>query len=244
MAISILQNATAVAPNGLTVPFSGTGGTAPYQYAVLSGGVGGSINSSGIYTSPSGTGVDTIQVTDSLGAKATTEILVANALELFCDIIQNQMGLAQGRVFLWNQKQFVPTDQGLWIPIAILSCKPYSNTRVIQGLSPTGMNQVQSVNMQALVDLHAVSRGPEARDQKELIIMALKSIYAQQQQELNSFYIAPITTGFTSISHLEGAAIPYRFSMTLMIQYVVTQTSAIPYYSSFSIPGASSIYTN
>lgn len=244
MPLTLLQNATAMAPNGLTLPFSGSGGTPPYSYTVLPGGVGGSINSSGIYTSPANTGIDTVQVTDNVGNIATGEILVGNAIELVCDVIQNQLGLAQGRVFLWNQKVFAPTDQGLWVAVAILSCKPYGNNRVIQGLSPTGMNEIQSVNMQAMISIDAISRGPEARDQKEYIVMALKSLYAQQQQELNSFYIAPITTSFINVSQIEGASNLYRFNLSLMIQYLVIQTNSIPYYSSFTIPGASSISVN
>lgn len=236
MSLALLSNATAMAPNGLTLPFIGTGGTAPYSYAILLGGAGGTINSSGLYTSPyNTTGIDTIQVTDSLGATATREILIASPIELVCDIIQNEMGLSQGRVFLYNQKIFQPVDQGLFIAVGIVHCKPFGNTRSYS--STSGLDQLQSVNMQALINIEIISRSTDALERKEEVIMALKSLYAQQQQELNSFYIAPITTGFQNLSFLDASSIPYRFSISTMINYMMTKQSAVPYYSSFSTAG-------
>lgn len=238
MSLALLQNATAMASGGLTVPFAGTGGVEPYVYSVLPGGVGGTINpTTGLYTSPSGTGIDTIQVLDDDGDIATGDILIGNALELLCDIIQTEMGLSQGRVFLWDQKIFQPKDQGLFIPISVLPCKPFGNsTQYVGGVSPPSMRAIQSVNMMAMVDIQIISRGPEARDRKEEIILALKSFYAQRQQELNSFNIGGLSTAFVNLSQIDGDAIPYRFNISVMVQYFITKTKQVPYFSNFSNP--------
>lgn len=241
MSLRVIQNATAIAP-GLTTSFGAAGGTAPYVFSVMSGGAGGIINAStGIYTAPPSMSEnsvqisDYIQVIDSLGAVAASSILVGNALLLFCDIIQNQMGLDPGRVYLWNQKIMQPIDDGLYVAVSIPTCKPFANNISFDG-SGTGLGAVQVVNMLATVDIDIISRGPAARDQKELVLMALTSVYSEQQQEANSFQISRLTTGFINLSEIDGAAIPYRFKLTCKLNYGVSKSLQVPYFDTFQIP--------
>lgn len=133
MSLSLQQTKTAVAIN-ITSSFLGVGGTPPYVYSVLPGGAGGSIDpGTGEYTAPSVVSsdpklaYDTIQVVDSLAAVATSQILVGTSLILFCEILQREMGLANGRVYLWDQKIFQPSDNNLYIAVSVPSCKPFSN---------------------------------------------------------------------------------------------------------------------
>lgn len=73
---------------GGTLYFTASGGVSPYSFSVLSGGAGGTINSStGVYTAPSGVGsttVDTVQVTDSAGkiADAKATVIAAPLLKI------------------------------------------------------------------------------------------------------------------------------------------------------------------
>lgn len=230
MSLTILQNAESIAPGGQVVPFSGSGGTAPYVYSVLAGGAGGTINAStGYYTSPTITGVDTVRVTDSLAATADTTISIRSFLELVCDIIQTEMSLSSDQVYLWDQKFDIPKDSRLYVAVGILSCKPFSNTnQVVDGVS------IQSTNFSSMVSIDIMSRGASARDRKEEVIMALNSTYAEQQQELNSFRVFPLPVGFVNLSEIDGAAIPYRFNITVAMQYFVTKQTAIDYYDDFS----------
>lgn len=233
MSLSLLPHTSAVMPN-LTIPFVGTGGTLPYTYSVQGGGAGGTINaSSGVYTSPNNTGVDTILVTDALAATAQSTVLVGNALELFCDVIQTSMGLANGRVYLWDQKINAPTDNDVFVVVGVVSAKPFGNTNSFDPV----LGSIQSVNMQAMLSVDIISRGPAARDRKEEIILALNSTYSEQQQELNSFRIFPISSGFVNLSQEDGAAIPYRFNISCHVQYYVTKTTTIAYFDDFSPVG-------
>lgn len=239
--LGISCSITAMAPN-LQTSLIGVGGTGPYSYAVLSGGAGGTIDSvTGIYTAPTvanpdpAKSSDVIQVTDSVAATATYPILVTNPLGLFCDILQTELGLAPGRVYLWDQKINEPTDSGLFIAVGIQSCKPFANTVSMDG-SGGGLVAVQSVNMLAVLSIDIISRGPEARDRKEEVILALNSIYAQSQQELNSFYIGKLPPGgqFVNLSNVDGAAIPYRFSISVNMQYFFRKLKAAPYFDEFA----------
>ena len=233
MNLSILSSIHAMASN-LTSPFGATGGTAPYTFSVLPGGAGGSIDpSTGIYTSPNSTGIDIIEVTDAVAATAQQQIQICTALELVCDVIQTAMGLSNGQVYLWDQKINIPTDSQLYIAVGVLSCKPFGNKPKYDG-SGSGLNAIQSVNMLASISLDILSRGPAARDQKEQVLLALSSPYGQQQMELNSFFIAPISTSFLNISQIDGAAIPYRFNISCNLQYFSTLSTPTNYYDVFS----------
>lgn len=233
-ALGILPTRAAM-KTALTLPFAGIGGTGPYTYSVLAEGAGGSIDSSGIYTSPSSLSFDataandTIRVTDSVGAKIDATVMVATPLELICDIIQTGMGLDPGRVYLWDQKIFAPTDDGLFIAVGVIWEKPFANTR---RFDPT-LGDIQSINVHATLSIDVISRGPSARARKEEVLMAINSSYSQSQQELNSFSIYPLMTNFINLSKEDGAAIPYRFNISAAAQYFVTKNVSIPYYDTF-----------
>jgi len=245
MSLSLSANTLAISP-GLTSSFLAIGGTGPYSYSVAGGGVGGTINSSGFYTAPSQpsgvsflNGFDTIIVTDALFATASLQILVAGPLFLFCDIIQNQLNLAAGSVYLWDQKINIPIDGGLYVAVSSLNQKAFGSSNSYN--PTTGLVDTQSVNMQSDLQLDIFSRSTLARDRKEEIVMALDSVYAQQQMAMNSFSIGRLPSQFTNLSSVDGAAILYRYSITVRMQYFVTKTGSVPYYSSF--PGASLVQT-
>lgn len=233
MSLSVLQSTRAMSPN-LTTPFGANGGTEPYSYSVLPGGAGGSIDSvTGLYTSPGSYGTDTIEVTDSVSAIATSQIGILPPLLLVCDIIQTAMGLQNGQVYEYNQKINIPTDSKIYIAVGIQSCKPFGNRPKYVGTSGT-LTAVQSVNMQATVSIDIFSRSNLALNQKEQVLLALSSPYSQQQMELNSFSVAPLTTSFVNLSSLDGAAIPYRFQTLVNMTYFSTLTTSPDYFTTFS----------
>lgn len=230
MSFAILQNASAIAM-GVPTAFAGTGGTAPYTYAVLPGGAGGSISSGGVYTAPRVLGIDTIRVKDSAGQTLTTTISVLSPLQLICDIIAKELGLSSEQVFIYNQKWTIPNDERLYVAVGILTDKPFGNTN-----RSTGDAQVQSVNVHSNISIDIMSRSTQALDRKEEIIMALASQYAESQQALNSFQIGKISSSFVNLSEIDGAAIPYRFSISVGLQYFITKTRSVSYFDTFPGP--------
>lgn len=239
MILALTQSATAIAA-GLTASFLANGGSAPYVYAVLPGGAGGTINpTTGVYTAPAAatsdpaSAYDTVQVVDNTLATTTAQILVGTPLLLLCEILQKELGLVQGRVYIWDQKIMQPTDSGLYVAVSVPSCRPFGNVNRVA--SNGGLESQQFVTMQATVTIDAISRGPAARDQKELIILALGSTYAEQQQEANSFLIGrlPAAGRFINLSEVDGAAIPYRYQISINMQYAVSKSSQVPYFDQF-----------
>lgn len=224
---------------GLTSSFLATGGTPPYAYSVqvLPQCAGGTINSaSGLYTAPAAANADPnpnflydmVQVTDSLAATATLQILVGPSLILFCDIIQKFMGLDPAHVYLWDQKALTPKDYGLYIVVSSENQHVIGNTAEYD---PSTGDSLQHVNMYSMLALDLLSRGPAARDNKELVVAALNSTYANQQMETNSFLIGKIPTSFVNLSGLDGSAIPYRFRFNVGFQYSITKRLQNDYFT-------------
>lgn len=240
MSLLLTSSVTALAPNRIA-SFLAVGGTAPYVYSVVPGGAGGSIDSAtGLYTAPAEVSPnpkqanDIILVTDDAAQTAQLPILVTNVLGLVAEIIQSEMGLAAGRVYFWDQKIEQPHDNGLYVAIGIQNSKPFGNTtRCVPG---AGLDAVQSINVLDTLSIDIISRGPDARTRKEEVLLALNSIYSESQQELNSFFVGKISTNFVNLSQIDGAAIPYRFNISVNVQYFVTKVKAVPYFDTFSGP--------
>lgn len=239
--MNILPNRAALVPNAVQ-PFSGSGGVLPYAFALVSG--DGAIDPvTGLYTAPNyipepsdgGFQPTIVQVTDANGDNAEAEIMVGSALQLLCDIIETEMELQPGRVYLWDQKINAPTDQGLFVAVGVLSPKPLSNI-LLNDSSGSGLTEVQKSTWITEMTIDVISRGPEARDRKEEVLMALKSTYCEQQQNQNAFRVFPMSTGFVNLSQIDGAAIPYRFQILTKVQYTVTKTKPVSYYDTFSDP--------
>lgn len=237
MSLSLTQNVTAMR-QGLKAYFLAIGGTQPYVYSVMPNGAGGQIHPvSGIYTAPQASSsdprsmIDVIKVMDYAGNQATAEILIGPPLFLLCDIIQKEMDLTSGRVYLYDQKINQPSDSGLYIAITSLSCKVFANSNQHK-TSTDDLSSIQSVNLNNLLSIDIISRGPEARDRKEELILALNSDYSIQQQELNSFNIGRIPAGsiFVNLSNIDGAAIPYRYNISVNVQYSYKKIKAVDYY--------------
>lgn len=150
-------------------------------------------------------------------------------LQHVCDIIQTELDLLEGMVFIYNQKINVPSMSGLFVAVGVQSLKMIGVTT-----KTVGSVQTQSANVNAVLTIDMMSKDLSAFDRKEEVIMALTSTYAQQLQEKYGFLIARHPLTFNNLSDIEGAAIPYRFQISVQVQYAVTKQTAIDYFDQFS----------
>lgn len=156
------------------------------------------------------------------------------AIERVCELLEREMGLVgQNRVFLWDSKINLPSDDGLYLAVSVVTVKPFSNTNAPVS-NQVGFQETQSANFLANVSVDLFSRGPFARDRKEEVVLALRSQLSQQMQARYGFYIAGITSSFLNLSEIDGAAIPYRFNISFNIQYFVVKAKQVEYYNDFT----------
>lgn len=158
-------------------------------------------------------------------------ILTRDILWHIVTILKAELQLDDSRVYIFNQKYQLPTDNGLLIAVGIETGKPFGAQSF---LNPDG-TETQTLNMSAMLWLDIVSRDTSALDRKEEIVMALNSQFAQSVQEKYSFHIGRLPpVPIPALSEVEGSAIPYRFKIMMQVQYLVKKTKTTPYYSTSS----------
>src|SRR4051812_47039746 len=92
-----------VTPSTLTIPptftqqLQASGGVAPYTWSVAPGGAGGTIDADGLYTAPSGVGIDLIIATDSDAEEGYCDVIVDNPLTLLPSL--GAIGVNQSQPF-------------------------------------------------------------------------------------------------------------------------------------------------
>ena len=144
------------------------------------------------------------------------------------------MQLPSGRVYIWNQKIFEPIDNNLFIVLSLATSEVLGNTNQVVSVESGGMQEIQTINYACLVDIDIKSRGQDAITRKDEILMAINSVYAEQQYEANGFMVLRNSVfGFKDLSGLDGSAIPYRFRATFRMFYQVTKYTSVPYFSTF-----------
>lgn len=157
------------------------------------------------------------------------------AYERVCDIIQTVMNLPVGRVMLWDQKYQTPNDFDLFVVVRCLTAKTLGTSRqYIDDGAGGALEQFQITRCDTL-SIDIMSRGPDARDRNHEVIASFASTYAEQQMAQYGFYIARGPIAMVAIDSPDGAAIPYRFNVTVNLQYTLTKQNAVGYYGSSQI---------
>ena len=152
---------------------------------------------------------------------------------IIADIIQNELGLTNSQVFIYNQDYKLPETSGLFIVLVNDSSEIYSNSNRYVG---TVNNSQEVINLLAKEEysINIMSKNSEARTRKEEVVMALISNYAKEQQDKYQFKIAQIPNSFTNVSELEGAGMLNRFVINLSVLTWKQKTKEISYFDQFT----------
>jgi hypothetical protein len=149
------------------------------------------------------------------------------------DIIRSEMGLADDRVNLYNEKFNIPNDKYLFVGVAYKFSKPFSSKSTFGTYGTTGFNEFQGLNTQEHYSIMLFSRNHEALKRKEEAVMALGSIYARQRSDQYGFKVARIAP-IQDMSYLEGAAILYRYDVDVVLHCRYEKIKTVPWFGTFS----------
>ena len=161
--------------------------------------------------------------------QATT--LTREPIKVVADIIQKELGLPDGQVMLGYEKWTIPTNDGLYIVLNYLGGQAIGNNNYF-----TGPDQLehQEVAMRHIIQIDLMSFSGEARARKEEVLMALRSIYSQQQQELFNMSFSRIPTAFIDAASAEETKILNRFTTSMTATALHTKVKPAPYYDKFN----------
>lgn len=156
-------------------------------------------------------------------------------IKVIADILQTEMQIPEGQIMLGYEKWDIPPNPDLYIALTYVGGKAIGNSNYFTSVGNLPGQQIehQEVAMRHVVQIDLLSFGPEARIRKEEVLMALRSIYSQQQQEKYLMSIARVPSDFVDASTLEETKMLNRFTLTVPITALHTKTKAAPYYDKF-----------
>jgi hypothetical protein len=138
--------------------------------------------------------------------------------QIIADIISKEMLMPPDSVWLLDENRLIPNDEGLYIIVGMTTSVPMANT--VTALEKTIKNktviyQVSQIQAMETIKIDVLSRSNSARVRNIEALMALKSFYSQQQQELNNFKIFTIPKSFINASGAEGGSNINRYSISI-----------------------------
>ena len=153
--------------------------------------------------------------------------------KVICNILQTQLNLSDGQVWIYNQKRDIPNDFGIYYVVQ------YNGQRIIGNIRKEistleGLMEYQSVHSLAQFNVDIFSRSNKGRESRDQAIMALNSTYSQQMQERYGFQIARNSFQVTNTSEVEGVAELNRYSISFNVTYMSEATKSIDYFDTFS----------
>jgi len=161
-------------------------------------------------------------------------------LKVVADILETEMLLKptnpsstnplDRRVFIYNQNFILPTYDDLFLIISEIPGKVIASK---SEFDPVTNKDVQEIIMQREVGIDIMSRNSEARQRKEEVLMALSSMYSQQQQEKNGFRVFSYSMSFVDVSENEGAGRLNRYRAAVLLHVRYTKQKDIDYFSWF-----------
>lgn len=150
-----------------------------------------------------------------------------------CNILQTQLGLSDGQIWIYNQKRDIPNDFGVYFVVNYTGQSVIGNVRK-EIATNNGLVEYQSVHSLANMSLNIFSRSSSIRDMRDQALMALNSTYAQQVQEKYGFQIARNSFSVTNTSEIEGVAELNRYTISFNVTYMSETTKSIDYYDTFT----------
>ena len=158
---------------------------------------------------------------------------MSEPIKHICNILQTQLGLSDGQIWIYNQKRDIPNDFGVYFVVSYNGQSIIGNVRH-EVTTPTGLIEHQSLHSLANISLNILSRGPQVREMRDLAIMALNSTYSQQVQEKYGFQIARNSFSVTNTSEIEGVAELSRYTISFNVTYMSETKKSIDFFDTFN----------
>lgn len=139
------------------------------------------------------------------------------AEQLIINILKNEMGIKNDRIWIRNQNRKIPEDNGLFIVVGFVDGRLIGNDNQCLP-TDTGMTEQQRVIMLENIQIDILSRNDDALMRHWEVAAAMHSIYAKQTQEANYFKIYRIPSQFINTSVAEGSSMLNRFTIIIPAQ--------------------------
>lgn len=143
--------------------------------------------------------------------------------QIIVDIMLHEMGFPESSVWLRDENKVIPKDDALYMMVGMIGApqvigaigrtEPYTPPAPAPQIEV--LKEIQEMTTQENIQIDLFSRSDEARMRRAEPILALRSIYSQQMQELYRFKIFALPSSFVNTSSAEGGSQIKRFSITM-----------------------------
>jgi hypothetical protein len=155
-------------------------------------------------------------------------------IQILCDIIRAELVLNENQVLVYNQKWDIPPNEDLYVSLSIISAIVYCGSNVQSYASETGYTETKTIQKLEIIGIDIMSKGIQALLRRYEIIIALQSVYSQQQQEKYNIKICRLPINFIDLSYLEGAARLNRYHASVHVYSTLEMTKSINYFDTYS----------
>ena len=166
--------------------------------------------------------------------------------KILVDIIKHELDLPDnyGRtdrgdvipsVIIYGQNIKLFNTDKLQITVKATDFKTYSNRNEFKNDTVTNkFLEIQNINQACTIQIDCYSRNNDARERHHEIIMAMNSIYAEQQMDLYNFKLGLIGNT-VNISGIDGGSDINRFTTTYKAIIHHQKIKEIDYYDKFRV---------
>lgn len=140
-------------------------------------------------------------------------------------------------VVIANQNIKLFNTDKLQITVKTIGCTDYANrneTKEVVENNVTKFVEYQYLNQQRQMQIDVYSRNNDARQRFWEVITALKSVYAEEQQDKYNFKIGTITNS-RNLSGIDGGSDINRYAITFNVLVHYQKQKVINYYDKFPL---------
>jgi hypothetical protein len=170
--------------------------------------------------------------------------MIKSIEKILVDIIKHELDLPDNygktergdiipSVIIYGQNIKLFNTDKLQITVKATDFKTYSNRNEFVS-EVDGFKEIQNINQSCTIQIDCYSRNNDARDRHHEIIMAMNSIYAEQQMDLYNFKLG-LMGNTVNISGIDGGSDINRFTTTYKAIIHHQKIKEIDYYDKFKI---------
>ena len=151
--------------------------------------------------------------------------------KIIADILQEELTLDDAHCLLGDQKWRLPEDEAMFCVVFDDTIKPLGSVKYLDTVStsPTLGSEIQQISGVHAIRVEIMSFSNEARVRKEEVMMALNSLYAEQQAESAGIQIGRPQTPVNA-SDAEGTSRLLRYVIHVNVSALHQKVKVLPQY--------------
>lgn len=151
-------------------------------------------------------------------------------IKVLAMVLQEEMGLDSNHILLGLENFPLPEDVGLFVSLRYGPDQVIGNNQY-NALNDSGdYSEIQDTVMLHFIDVEVLSFDSSARLQKQAVLQAIQSYYAQSLMENYQMRLASTPGSFTPVPSPEPSKQLNRFAITIGVNAIYRKIKVTPFY--------------